>query len=113
MIGYDNLRLTALDRSEPKVGRLYVLGYRLDQSEGKPVFVPGVIDMQDPEQAKLRLDVERFLAIESDARRVSPTAYLDAMDDDAPWIRDIAVHRLTSFSGVLTCRQTALRDFSP
>jgi hypothetical protein len=98
VIDYGNLRLTALDRAEPKVGRLYVLGYRFDQSEGKPVFVPGVIDMQDPEQAKLRLEVERFLAIESDARRVGPAAYLDAMDDETPWIRDIAVHWLTSSS---------------
>ncbi len=98
-----NYRLTALDRAEPKVGRLYILGYRLDQSEGKPVFVPGVIDMQDPEQAKLRLDVERFLAMESDARRVGPALYLDAMDDEAPWIRDIAVHRLTSLS---TCESS-------
>ncbi len=98
VIDYGNLRLTSLDRAEPKVGRLYILGYRLDQSEGKPVFVPGVIDIQDPEQAKLRLDVERFLAIESDARRAGPTRYLHAMDDEAPWIRDIAVHRLTSLS---------------
>lgn len=96
-IDFGNLRLTALDLSEPKVGRVYILGYRFDHDDGQPIFVPGVIDLQDPKQAKLRLDVERFLALESNTTNIGTKKYIDAMDDETPWIRDIAVHRLTSF----------------
>ena len=43
-----NYRETALDKSEPKVGNRYILGYTLDYGVEKYVFVPGVVDLQDP-----------------------------------------------------------------
>jgi hypothetical protein len=91
-----NYRPTALDLSEPKVGDRYVLGFTLAYGSGKFVFVPGVIDLQDPSQADLIASMQRFLAIESSAERSGFAPYLAALKDKAPWIRDIAVHRLTS-----------------
>jgi hypothetical protein len=91
----NNYRLTALDRSEPKVGDRYILGYSLAYGDGKLVFVPGVIDMQDLGQAQLIGNMERFLTIETAAGPSNFVPYLEALDGDVPWIRDIALHRLT------------------
>ena len=85
-----------LDRSEPKVGDRYVLGFTLAYGNDKFVFVPGVINLKDPSQADLIGDMERFLTIESSAERSGFAPYLAALEDRVPWIRDIAVHRLTS-----------------
>jgi hypothetical protein len=93
---YPGNRRTALDRSEPKVGDRYILGYSLPYGDGKLVFAPGVIDLQDPAQAQLIDNLERFLAIESEAGPSNFAPYLEALDDNVPWIRDIALHRLTS-----------------
>ncbi len=91
-----NDRPTALDRSEPKIGNRYILGFTLAFGSGKFVFVPGVIDLQDPSHADLIADMRRLLAIDSSAERSGFASYLAALEDKAPWIRDIAVHRLTS-----------------
>jgi hypothetical protein len=91
-----NYRPTALDLSEPKVGNRYVLGFTLAYSSGKFVFVPGVIDLRDPSQAELIGSMQRFLTIDSSAERSGFAPYLAALEDKAPWIRDIAVHRLTA-----------------
>jgi hypothetical protein len=90
-----NYRYTALDRSEPKVGARYILGYSLAYGGGKLVFVPGVIDMQDLGRTQLIGDMERFLTIETEAGPSNFVPYLKALDDVVPWIRDIALHRLT------------------
>jgi hypothetical protein len=88
---------TALDKTEPKVGDRYLLGIAPGYSDGKLVFVPSVIDLQDPNQAALITTAERFLAIEASAGRSGFAPYLAALDDETPWIRDIAVYWLTSF----------------
>jgi hypothetical protein len=90
-----NYHPTALDLSEPKVGNRYVLGFTLAYRNDKFVFVPGVIDLQDPSQTELINSMERFLKIESTADRSGFEPYLAALDDESPWIRDIAVYRLT------------------
>ena len=47
-----NYSETALDKSEPKVGNRYILGYSLqDYGLYKFLFVPSVVDLQDPAQA--------------------------------------------------------------
>jgi hypothetical protein len=86
---------TVLDRSEPRKGDQYLLGYSPDfLQEGKPVFALGVVDMQDPGQAALIGDVEKFIAMESAAgSRFEP--YLDALNSAIPCLREIAVHRLS------------------
>jgi hypothetical protein len=91
-----NYRPTSLDLSEPKMGDRYILGFTLAYKSDRFVFVPGVIDLQDPSQAELIGSMERFLTIDSSAERSGFESYLAALEDRAPWIRDIAVHRLTS-----------------
>lgn len=91
-----SMRRTVLDRSEPKKGDRYILGYSLDYNDGKTVFVPSAIDLQDPSQARLIGDVEQFLTIESAAAGSGFEPYLKALDSSIPWIREIAIHRLTS-----------------
>jgi hypothetical protein len=91
-----NYRETALDKSEPRVGDRYILGYTLDYGVEKFVFVPGVVDLQDSAQTEMIANVRRFLNLEAEAGLHGYEIYLDALDDKAPWIRDIAVHRLTS-----------------
>lgn len=100
-----NYHETALDKSEPKAGNRYILGYTLDNGVEKFVFVPGVIDLKDPEQAELIANVRRFLDLEAEARVRGIDSYLDALDDKVPWIRDIAVHRLTYLD---TCNASSL-----
>lgn len=90
-----NYRETALDKSEPKVGNRYILGYTLDYGVAKSVFVLGVVDLQDPTQPEMIASVKRFLNLESEASLRGFETYLEALDDRLPWIRDIAVHRLT------------------
>jgi len=89
-------RGTVLDRSQPKKGDRYILGYSLDYGDRKTVFVPSAIDMQDPSQALLINDVEQFLSIESAADGSGFEPYLDALDSSIPWIREIMIQRLTS-----------------
>lgn len=91
-----NSRPTVLDRSEPKKGDRYILGYTPDFTEGKTVFIPSAIDVQDPTQTRLIGDVEQFLTIESAAAGSGFEPYLAALDSSIPWIRQIAVQRLTS-----------------
>lgn len=86
---------TALDLAEPKVGAQYILGYTLAYSSGKPVFAPGAIDTEDPAQSELISNMERFLALESEAGPFGFAPYLEALEGRVPWIRDIAVHRLS------------------
>ena len=91
-----NYRETALDKSEPKVGNTYILGYTLNYyGVEKFVFVLGVVDLQDSTQAELISNVRRFLNLESEAGWRGFETFLEALDDRLPWIRDIAVHRLT------------------
>jgi hypothetical protein len=61
----DNYRWTTLDLSQPEVGDRYILGYSLGYID-KLALAPGIIDMQDPAQAQLIGNMERFLAIESE-----------------------------------------------
>ncbi len=91
-----NYRPTALDLSEPEMGDRFILGFTLAYKSDRFVFVPGVISLQDPSQTDLIADMQRFLTIDSSADRSGFTPYLAALEDKAPWIRDIAVHRLTS-----------------
>jgi|GEM_PF-3175382 len=91
-----NYRPTALDRSEPTIGNRYILGFTLAYSTGKFVSVPGVIDLEDHSQSELIGSMQRFLTIDSSAERSGFAPYLVMLEDKAPWIRDIAVHRLTS-----------------
>ena len=102
-------RLTVLDRSEPRLGDQYILGYSIANGEGDLMFAPGVIDLQAPGQAQLRADVERFLTIDSEASRSGPRALLDAMNDNVSWIRDIAVHRFTSSTACNASPNCSLR----
>jgi hypothetical protein len=85
-----------LDRSEPTIGNRYILGFTLAYSTGKFVSVPGVIDLEDHSQSELIGSMQRFLTIDSSAERSGFAPYLVMLEDKAPWIRDIAVHRLTS-----------------
>lgn len=88
--------LRAFDIREPEVGDRFILGIAPAYRDGKLIPVPSVIDLQDPNQAALIANVERFLAIEASAKRSGFAPYLAALDDKTPWIRDIAVHWLTS-----------------
>ena len=90
-----NYRETALDKSEPRVGDRYILGYTLDYGVEKFVFVPGIVDLQDPAQTEMIANVRRFLNLEAEAGLRGYETYLDALDDKVPWVRDIAIHRLT------------------
>lgn len=90
-----NYRETALDKSRPKEGDRYLLGYTQEYGNVDPVFVSGVVDLQDPSQAELTGNVTRFLAMENEANLNGFETYLDGLDDKAPWIRDIAIHKLT------------------
>jgi hypothetical protein len=81
-----NYRPTALDFSEPKVGNRYVLGFTLAYKSDRFVYVPGVIDLQDPGQTELIGGMQRFLAIDSSAGRSGFAPYLAALEDKAPWI---------------------------
>src|ERR1035437_1827264 len=48
---HPNYSETALDKSEPKVGNRYILGYSLqDYDLDRSVYVSGVVDLQDPAQ---------------------------------------------------------------
>jgi hypothetical protein len=85
---------TALDRSEPKKGDRYILGYTLAYGDGKTVFVPSAIDMQDSSQAGLITDVQQFLALES-AAGSGFELYLQALDSTVRWVRLIAIQRLS------------------
>jgi hypothetical protein len=102
---------TAFDITEPKVGDRYILGFPRGYGDGKLVFVPSVIDLQDPNQAELIGNAERFLAIEESAERSGFAPYLTALDDKAPWIRDIAVYRLTS-SDTCNASPSCMEKFS-
>lgn len=86
---------TALDKSKPKEGDRYILGYTLEFGNRDPVFVLGVVDLEDPAQGELIGNVRRFLAMEKEANLNGFETYLDALDDKVPWIRDIAHHELT------------------
>jgi len=92
---FSNYRKTALDESEPETGHRYILGYTLDYSDGEPVFALGVVDLQDPAQAELIGNIRRFFAMDTEASLNGFETYLELLDDKIPWIRDIAVHRLT------------------
>jgi len=105
-----NYRETALDKSEPKAGNRYILGYTLDYGVGeKYVFVPGVVDLQDPSQDGMVTNVRRFLNLEDEAGLRGDETYLDALDDKLSWIRDIAVHRLTDSASCNASPQCAER----
>ena len=104
-----NYRETALDKSEPKAGNRYILGYTLEYGVEKYVFVPSVVDLQDPAQAEMIANVKRFLDLETEAGLRGFATYLEALDDKVPWIRDIAVHRLTysdACNASSICRET-------
>jgi len=90
-----NYHATVLDKTEPKEGDRYILGYTLDCSDGKTVFIPSAIDMQDPKQNRLIGEMKQFLTIESEAADSGFELYLKALDGSVPWIRDIAIHRLS------------------
>lgn len=104
-----NYRETALDKSEPKAGNRYILGYTLDYGVEKYVFVPGVVDLQDPSQDGMVANVRRFLNIEAEAGLRGDETYLDSLDDKVSWIRDIAVHRLTNSDSCNASPQCAER----
>jgi hypothetical protein len=90
-----NYKPTALDLKEPKVGDRYILGFPPPYQGEKLVDVPSVIDLQDPTQAELISTSKRLLTIEASAERSGFAPWLAALDDEVPWIRDIAVHWLT------------------
>jgi hypothetical protein len=90
-----NFRPTVLDTTEPKEGRRYILGYTLDYSGGKTVFIPSAIDMQDPNQAGLIDDMKQFLNMERATASSGFEPYLQALESPTPWIREIAIHRLS------------------
>jgi hypothetical protein len=97
-----NFHPTVLDSTEPKEGRLYILGYTLDYGNGKngePVFVPSAIDLQDPNQGRLIDDMKQFLAMELAAATSGFEPYLQALESPIPWVRDIIVHRLSMSDG--------------
>lgn len=104
-----NYRETALDKSEPKAGNRYILGYTLDYGMEKFVFVPGVVDLEDPAQDEMAANVRRFLSLDAESGLRGDETYLDALDDKVPWIRDIAVHRLTDSASCNASPQCAVR----
>jgi hypothetical protein len=90
-----NYRPTALDLKEPKVGDRYILGISPPYGREKLVDVHGVIDLQDSTQAQLVSTAQRLLTIETSAEGFSFAPWLAALDDEVPWVRDVAVHWLT------------------
>jgi hypothetical protein len=104
-------RSTVLDRSEPRQGDLYLLGYPPPNDRNrKSVFIVGAVDMQDPNQVGLIREVEKFLAIES-AAGSGFEPYLEALDSTIPWVRQIAVQRL-SFSNECSASPVCAQRFS-
>jgi hypothetical protein len=67
--------------------------------------------LQDPDQAALIETAQRFLAIEVSAGLSGFAPYLPALDDEIPWIRDIAVYRLTS-SDACNASESCVAKFS-
>jgi hypothetical protein len=94
-----NFHPTVLDKTEPKERSLYILGYTLEYGNGKngkTVFVPSVIDLQDPNQTRLIDDMKQFLAMELVDENLGFEPYLQALESPIPWVRDIVVHRLST-----------------
>ena len=105
-----NYSETALDKSEPKVGNRYILGYSLqDYGLYKFLFVPGVVDLQDPAQAEVVANVKRFLKLDAEAAVRGDETYLAMLDDKLPWFRNIAVSRLTDSHSCYKSPQCAER----
>jgi hypothetical protein len=85
---------TTLDLVPPKVGTLYVVGYRFLYEDGMRAYIPGAIDLSDPTQVSLLPEVQRLLNIESLAGTVSVQPYIAGLDDAVPWIRDLSAQHL-------------------
>jgi hypothetical protein len=105
-----NYSETALDKSEPKAGNRYILGYSLqDYGIYKFLFVPSVVDLQDPGQAELVANVRRFLQLDADAAQYGDETYLTMLDDKLPWVRDIAMYRLSDSGSCYKSPECAAR----
>jgi hypothetical protein len=84
---------TLFDETEPRSGNRYVLGYsRIDCDGG--MFVNGAVNLDDPKQAQLLPDVERFLAAEASASLGNVGELVNGLNDTARWIRDLSAQRL-------------------
>jgi len=87
------LRGTAFDCTEPKVGNRFLVGYPfIDVDRSVAIF--GAIDLNNHDQAVLIPDVQRFLSIESAAGLSDFAPFVTALNDSAPWIRDLSAQRL-------------------
>jgi hypothetical protein len=87
-------RWNALDRAEPKVGNRYLIGYSFLYEDGGRAYIPGAIDLNDPDQVRILPEVERFLDIEARATASGFAPFVEALQDEVPWIRDLAAQRL-------------------
>jgi hypothetical protein len=87
------IRGTAFDYTEPRVGNRLLVGYPLSDVE-RGVAIFGAIDLDDHDQSVLIPDVQRFLSIESAAGLSDFAPFVTALNDSAPWIRDLSAQRL-------------------
>jgi hypothetical protein len=84
---------TVFDDTEPKIGNRYVLGYsRIDWAGG--MFVNGAVNLDDPKQAQVVEEVQRFLSIETAASGGNVAPFADTLNDPVRWMRDLSAQRL-------------------
>lgn len=87
---------TALDVTEPKPGNLYLIGYRLPSGGSSNVGLDGAIDFNVPSQGHTFAEIQHYLAIDAAAGDANFAPFVAALDDQIPWIRDLALHRLAT-----------------
>jgi hypothetical protein len=90
--------LIVLDRTEPKVGNRYLMGYNLDMLgyQGTKAWFRGGMDFNVSDQTRTLAEVQHFLDIESDASASDPSPFIAALNDPIRWIRDLVAHRLAN-----------------
>jgi hypothetical protein len=88
----------ALDRTEPKVGNRYLIGYNLDMLgyQGTKAWFRGGMDFNVSDQTRTLAEVRHFLDIESDAGASDLSPFITALNDPIHWIRDLVAQRLAN-----------------
>jgi hypothetical protein len=87
------LGLTPFDNPEPQVGNRYIIGYSIFYADGG-AFIPGALNLAFPDQDDVIAELKRFISIEEASGVENYGPFVSALDDQTPWIRDLAARRL-------------------
>jgi hypothetical protein len=104
------LGLSPFDNPEPQVGNRYIIGYSIYYSDGG-AYIPGALNLALPDQDHVILELKRFISIEEASGGGNYDPFLSALDDQTPWIRDLAARRLImsdSCNAAPTCQEAVL-----